>query len=938
VKVRSVVFAFLIVASILFVSPLASAAFTWTAESVWFPADAGAGPSSSWTTAAAFGGNRWVALYDDANDNFEVMRSIQGAAWTPSVVASTGDVGSTGDIVALSATNLISCYSDTTNLDIYFASSLNSGATWGQSNVAVGADQYSACSIAAFSATTYVVVYKDNTNSVLASRVSTDSGATWGAQVTVFAQTTQSSTSVRGQDVQAVGAATAVVMAARNSDSSLNSCKTTNTGTSWTCTVLAGQTTTKGLSLDVSGTKLLVTYGLSTSVLFCTSSDLGGTYQCGTVGTLTSLVLVYGVFINATSYGVFAIRDTGGVDATPSWYSETTDDAGSWSTMEATETLAGATGSASYPSQVGGQFLVMGAAYDASLGRVLVAWPYDSDASSAANDLSVRENHATVVGSTVIGAAATASVTTLTGFDVDPSGSIAVARTDVGKNVYIYNAQTLGTQVGGPVNTNCDAGSNNYEDGVMAKSLFHSGNAAPLVGFLNCDGSGDSQYFSIRQTNGDVPTADQFEDLTGETCTPGNDASQCVYNIELSNFDEPADSGLGQLGQVKDFPIDYSNNQEDGFGADNREVAWAFASQQCDNPPGPSYCDDTEPGKVGVAMFTAHTAAVGTDDYTQDTVQHHPSETVKDFCLGLDGSSYYLASVVTGQPGFVWPVTFDANAGGPGTSDRLDATIGSGPGQFGSGGVAVACGGGQIVQINGDSTFQLLTRTGTFIDSVAVSGASVRGVSISDEFVGPGGAVADRGNTCNTALEGTGDCIQFGVYVSGTEGVVVDLTGGSIVETGRITLPSGTVHSIRMDRTGQSVWVATSTTIARYDVVSVTTITPVTTQSQDDPEPESAPGAFGVDENTIPGVSSFGANLLFGSIMVIGMAVGVGASPNAWRARRDGLTFSIALAVIGAILGFLVAWGFGFFNAASVFAIVFLAGVFVFFRFRTSGA
>lgn len=547
------------------------------------------------------------------------------------------------------------------------------------------------------------------------------------------------------------------------------------------------------------------------------------------------------------------------------------------------------------------------------------------------------------VAATPIGSSATAAVTDLVGFDVDQTGAIAIARTTLGENVAIYNAQTLGTPVGGPIDTNCAASTNPKEDGVMAKYGL-SGNTAQLVGFLNCEVGGGAEFLSIRQANGDVPTAAMFADLTGETCTPGTGATECAYNIDLSAFNEPADSGTGQIGQVEDFPIDYSNNEEE-LGFDNRMVAWAMSTQQCDNTGSETYCDGTEPGDVGLVMFTSRTDVLDSDQFNEDFVNHAAAQDVRDFCLGKDGGSYYLASVVDGVPGRSWPVTFTT---GTASDVQLDATILS-PASFGNSQLGVACGGGNILVMGGANTGILYTRTGVFLDEFTdITTGPARGVAISHEFVGGFDPDTElHGTTCTTSTEGTGNCVQYGVIIDtgSTQGVIVNLTGGSIVEVGRITLPGGTFKSVEIDRTAQNVWVATTTTIARFAVSTVTTIDPVSVvPGGETPTPiDTGDGLFagsGASIGSAFGVGAFGGNLFLGALLMGIVAYGVGTSygnvMDTQTMTPRFLRVNPWAAAIGAAIGFLVAWGFGFFSTAVVFSLVALVAMIVGIRLWTS--
>lgn len=535
-------------------------------------------------------------------------------------------------------------------------------------------------------------------------------------------------------------------------------------------------------------------------------------------------------------------------------------------------------------------------------------------------------------GENVVSPSAIATVSGLVGFDVDPGGGLAIARTDAGENVRVWNALGLGNPVGGPVDTNCATGTNPYEDGVMAKNP-RSGNPSQLVAFLNCDAAGDAQFLSIRQADGSVPTAQQFEDLTGETCEPG--ANACPFDIDLASLFEPADSGLGELGQVQDFPIDWSVNDEEAFNADRRTVAWGFASQQCDQPPGPAHCADQEPGQVGVVAYTART--IPPDIHHQDQAQHSPGQTVDDFCLGLDGGSYYLASAVSGQLSHTWPVTFTAQSDGSFEVDLGAQT------SFGNSQSGMACGGGQILTLDGSNAINLYTRQGNFISGAPITTGAKRGVAISEEFLGPSAPVTQQGNPCVDAMEGIGGCVQYGAFVDAAAGRVriVNLTGGQISGAATVALPTGTFRGLWMDRTAQNLWIATGVRIVVFGVTLQTTDTEVS------PLPGGAVGGGAPPATTAPGIigqiEEAGEESGLGDVAFKALA-GFVAVGMAWIfcmfAAASAKLPAVAVSgsgIAGAVMGFGLAWQFGFFASGLVFLIVFVIGSLVVLRFSGGG-
>lgn len=775
-----------------------------------------------------------------------------------------------------------------------------------------------------------------------------DGGVTWALQQI------GTSSAFRKCGIDKVG--DTVWVATCDSGNNLDVDKSVDNGASWVNTVLGLDLCTDHVEVAAkNSTDLLLTYmNFTTSALKrCYSTTGGDAWTCPTVslaGSLTHNELQWssvtnrfqGLYTTATSVTRYQFAGvSSGVSTNVISSTEAAVDAGALYVHDATIWLAswidGEGGSedlrVAFTQDAGeswtvedtampdiGGFESSNAAVSLIGGVVYAGYTYSTLAAMTANVYSAT----LIEPEAPLGHTATTPVTDLVGFDVDPTGGIAIARTELGENVRIYNAQTL-TATSSALDTDCAAGTNDYEDAVMAKAL-NSGNSAQLVAFLDCTASGDAETLTIKTSDGEDPTSNDFSDtIDGEDCTAG---TQCPMAIGLSDFEDNnagADSALGQLGQIRDFPIDYSTNEEVVF-VDNRQVAWAYASQQCAQPPGPDYCASTEPGFVGVASFTARAAG---DTANTDAVQHHPTQDVHDFCLGKDGATYYLASAVTGQQSHTWEVLFDTSSGQDGTD--LDASIAAGASSFGSSGAAVACGGGQILHFDGSSTtIELRTRTGAFLDSVAVASGFERNVAISEEFIlGDEDAL-----TCTTASEGTGNCVQYGVYADGTTATILNLTGGNIVELGEITLPGGTFHSIRMDRSGQSVWVATTTTISRFSVFALTTVDPIGTPAPPDVEAPST-GLFagkGATVGTALGTGEFGGNLFLGTIVMGLTAYGVGTGYGNTEGQRSGtraLRVNPWAAAIGAAMGFLLAWGFGFFSTAVVFSMVVLVAIII---------
>lgn len=757
------------------------------------------------------------------------------------------------------------------------------------------------CDVDAWSTTGYVAIASHNVDTDLDFTTSSNGGSTWALAGNI--DTTVSPVSAR---IAVKNSTNWVVL--HTTSTVTRQCNTSTAGASWSCSQLlsVGHATNADIALYYVSDDTWEGVVSSTSVVeYVRTEDGGSTWiNVNVASGLTSVQGVDIVRINSTHLAVSVSRES-----SVQYVYFSSDGGISWVQETAHTSALSITGT-------GGS----GIDYSDDSGLLLASFLL----------CDINNCWAVVVSTTLavpIEDSASVTLTNLVGFDVSAEGGIAISRHEGGDDVSIHDAGT-GELLGGPIETNCDLGG--YEDAVMAKSLL-SGNSNALVGFLNCDATGDSQYFSIRDTDGTVPEDSDFASAFGdpEPCGTGSWAQYeagsalCPYDIDLaSSFDEPTDSGLGQLGQVHDWPIDYSNNEQEVNDLDRRHVSWAFASQQCNDPPaGTSYCDGVEPGIVGVAM--ASFKDFSPDEFRQDFVEVDSDETVNDFCLGLDGGEYYLAAA-SNQGTHTYPVLFTA-------SSTLDAVVGSASGNMGAG-AGIACGGGQILVGTNSGTIALYTRTGVFRDSITGVDPTTRNVAISEQFVGPGGPSTGPnriGTTCTTAHTGTNFCVQYGAYFEDSDNTIhiLNLTGGVISETasfpGRAT---GNHHSLRVDTTLQNLWEATTTGWSRFETTSVTTVTPVTPPSSETApgEDEDAPQPGEVSEEDI---NNFLESKTFVGILIT-LALAIFGFVLGGRAYYPGTG-----AMLGAALGFSASAFVGFFHPIVFLATVVLAGIVVYRRF-----
>lgn len=907
-------------------------ALTWTeSDEIWTDS---AGVNQNWdsplhVSSRVLGATIYVAIHT-RDGGLGLVRSNDGFdTFTGSSI--TSDAVDKHNLAVMNFSNMAVCY--TSGGDLWFKRSSN-GAVW-FSSVAVEttATLTGSCYITTFG-DDWAILYGDTTNTDLRLKISTDDGVSWGSAIVVDgneAATGNTHSIAYAKKNETTG----MVVYTGATSTTLRKCITTTSGATWTsCAAIPESGDNAGAAAHwvVNDTYDVAGFDTATDLLkWCRSESAGadGTWGCGVVRGAIEITNDPGALSvlsdpdDPAKVVVIAAR------ATNMTYYQT-DDAGATSPWFGADVRT----FQSHPGLVDAVLMPNG-----NIGLAVQFCRNHVDPFNEISCVSTRRQdtawrQTAFASSGALDAAASATVDDLVGFDVDPTGQIAIARTELGENVQVWNAQTLGAAIGGPIDTDCAAGTNDYEDAVMAKAPFAGQTGSTLVGYLSCTFGGDSNQFRIRTATADVPTADDFG---GCVPVPSPDQDGCLYDIPLDEWGEDSvESGLGQLGQVDDFPIDYGTTASSNFGLTNtRQIAWAFASQQCDSPPGPSYCDGDEPGYVGVAMWTDGDVS----DANGDDVLVEPAQDVNDFCLGKDGSTYYLASASSGQPSHTWQVIFDQHPDTVGVDvPVLDASIVQPPSGIGSGASAIACGGGQILIHNNDGTVGLYTRQGTFLDSVHVSFATRRGVAISEEFKGPWVAIDDRGDSCTTASEGTNDCIQFGAYVEDLQTVhIVNLTGEEIANVVSIPLPVGVIegtspfHSVSMDRTAQNVWIALGDQILRYSVYPFTTIEPVSIIPGD-----AVPEDTGSDDGLfappdIPGVSESG-NRIIAAVFCMGIFMGTfGTIPTALRfyqGRRGAaaVAFDERLAFVGLIIGFVLSWQLDYLTAGAVFVSVLAAG------------
>jgi hypothetical protein len=383
-------------------------------------------------------------------------------------------------------------------------------------------------------------------------------------------------------------------------------------------------------------------------------------------------------------------------------------------------------------------------------------------------------------GSQTVTAAATATVTGLVGFDVDPAGSTAIARTDGGQFVRVYPAGPLTS----PANKDTDCTS----VGGVATMGNH-------VAYFDCDGSGNVVQLEIRSPSLTSPSKPSL-------CS---DSGFCVEDIETEcgviasciAGDQDDDT---HLAIVEELPIDYSR-YEDGNAAevDYVHMALAFADAS---------------GKLGVWTYSMENNGV---DYSNIVSVGIASQSPDTLCVHLDpnGKTYlYGSSTQSNVQGF--EVTFDFQGTLLlGNRQVVPVMTNVFPGTASTAGaLGVACGDGKFAIANLNKV--------TVWNRTAGSGlSSAPHITITTPEADPVRQVAmsSDGNWVAYSTATKWYVINANVPVESGSDATVECTGD---------VPAGpSQKGMQLHGSGSALWIATTTTISRYETFGCTTGTDV---------------------------------------------------------------------------------------------------------------
>ena len=849
-----------------------------------------------------FGGGVLVAIgYDgETIDDLISHRSTDsGATWgVANPVATVGDVGQWSSFQGVSGTKVAGCFYDTTNTDLKYSASNDQGLLWSTATTIVASsdDVGESCSFRAASASLYHVTFVNDANDFLYHIKSTDGGASWGTVTTVSA-TAISWPLSNGRVDLSIDSDGELMVVYLSATSVTTSCHSSDQGASWTCTATGFVTANQGeFAVHVTGDRWGVVFRSSGNLAsFARTDDDGATWATTTFGaTAASLMPVGRLIVETVSLFTYVeLRETG-VDTCAIVTQQSTDAGSSWA-AEATEAIDGDGGCAFVGGGNGQRNLDAVVLASGDLGLLfLMEADLSSNAATAAMNFATSDFTAAAETS-VFDPVSTVSVTALRGIDVDRTGNNLITNqaNGVATTIATYNALSL-TAVETAA-TSC-----NQIESVFAMES--------LVAYIDCD-AGDPDFLRIRTLGLTEP------DLSGN-CQPAFGSPYCSPNWMLtdgaSTFEDNDD--MLHITDIQSFPIDLSNNRDQGSSGVTPESygAWAYA---------------TTTGKVGVAMFTASNLVSGPEvrrnQASADFAAIHPDM----MCAWLYQGDEYLAAVQQERQTKVWRADFtvvreqgvDELQGVLTPLITYGSTQGSGSG--------LACAGNRTAVINdigGETRIRLINAfTGTQLDSLVIADSGSKGLAMS-----AGG--------------------KFLTWADTDVGYIANITADTLNIVGSVTLGGSYTTSSNgkgafMDTTGGNAWYATTSLIERFGISSVTCLDDCGIEPETGVTPGDAvagDGLFsgaGAAVGASIGTSTFGGNLFLGAVLIGLVSFGAGYGGGRF-VEGGGTRWNWGAASIGAIIGFLMAWGFGFFTTGVVFAaVVLVLGVLVFRFTRGSG-
>lgn len=474
---------------------------------------------------------------------------------------------------------------------------------------------------------------------------------------------------------------------------------------------------------------------------------------------------------------------------------------------------------------------------------------------------------------------------TLVGWDVDPNpnGALIARMNDgTGQKVRVWAAGPLGAPIDFDDIPDCASA---RTDGVSAY--------AQKVAYIDCDVSQATQVILLRNHN-DLDTFTHG----GPECEPEG----CPDNFGDEDLGDFEDYRI--IENVELYPIDLSKNFDNTHGG-NPGSCSAGLQPTCDYSF-LSLVVGTQTGKVGVISKVFKEGA--DDGASQDFVQF-ASTTPEEVCSWVQPSTGKLAvgaadsAESVAMHSVVYSETHSGAVGATGLSADISNSW-TNPNL--NGGIGLSCGGEYAI-----------VQFGAAGDKVRVVGAS-NGLQVypaSGEVT-----ITDSGRDRLVAMAPDEDSFA---YVDGSTIKVFNWTapGPTPPAVCSISVPSGTWVGMQFDGLSQNLFVATDTSVTRFDMTDPETCdlpeesTPGSTTT---PTPTSTTGIFPSNAMVIGehlGGGEFGGKMFLGGLLMFGVG---GAGYFGTDKTKLGL-------LVGVFVGFLFAWGFGLFSHLVAFVIVVLA-------------
>ncbi|MBI2077949.1 MAG: hypothetical protein HYT80_06200 [Euryarchaeota archaeon] len=430
-----------------------------------------------------------------------------------------------------------------------------------------------------------------------------------------------------------------------------------------------------------------------------------------------------------------------------------------------------------------------------------------------------------------MGAAASALVTGLVGFDVDTTGTTVVARVASGGAIRTYDGGTLGTHLGEYLVPNCVR-----SDGVVA--------AESHVGFLDCAPNGGVDTYRIR-----------YKDLTNAqfpaTCLG------CTQDFTGANDggDPQASFGdMNEIGEISTYPLDGTNHERLFYVSQPFACGSPGPDQRCTVQRVAYTWSSVAQKRVGVHTYVFRQ---GDEDFLAEAYDTLSSP--QQICNFYREGNWYVAGASGTGPATVWRVSFQQGR------DDLTASLNKGLALPMS--TSIACSTDKVAILDGTTLKVFDTFTGEVIPQLTRT-------------------VSAQSASRRLALSPDG---KFGAIHDGSTIKIIDATTGSI--TGQVTTPAGSWRRMEFDATAQNLFTGTDTRIDRFKVVSLTTVTDKSTFV--DPT-ELSPAAGGsITEVATQNPLAVGTGLISGMIpgagnrwveYVLGVLTAIGFAGIAWKA------------------------------------------------------